>query len=54
MPFFYRGYNVNVASDTNYEAYAALTRSGFTQEHKSKAEVRKRLLSISHLLPIGA
>jgi len=54
MPFSYRGYNVNIASDTQYEAYAALSRSGFFQESPSKAEVKKRLLSVSNTLPIGA
>lgn len=54
MGFSYRGYNVNINADTQYEAYAALYRSGFARDHASKAEVKKRLLSISNQLPIGA
>jgi hypothetical protein len=52
--FSYKGFNVNISSETHYEAQAALNRSGFTKEHGSKAEVKKRLLSVSNELPIGA
>jgi hypothetical protein len=52
--FYYRGYNVNISSETAYPAYAALARSGFFKETTSKAEVMKRLLSVSNELPIGA
>ena len=52
--FYYRGYNVNINSEEQYTAYAAVSRSGFLKETTSKAEVMKRLLSVSNELPLGA
>ena len=53
MGFSYKGSNVNVSADSG-EAYWALSRSGFLREYATKAEVKKRLMSISNELPIGA